>query len=54
MDTVVEKKQLEQDFSRRQFRVKPTHAVNKSKGLCLSMAGYRFDRSKVGINIQRN
>lgn len=67
MDTVVEKKQLVQDFSRRQFLkataitvgaatvlstagVRQTHAANKSKGLSLSMAGYRFDRTKALID----
>jgi 4,5-dihydroxyphthalate decarboxylase len=67
MDNVVEKKQLEQDFSRRQFikaaaitvgaatvlsstSVRQTHAANKSKGLSLSMAGYRFDRTKALID----
>ena len=67
MDTMVEKKQLEQNFSRRQFikasaitfgaatvlsavGVQPTHAANKSKGLSLSMAGYRFDRTRALID----
>jgi 4,5-dihydroxyphthalate decarboxylase len=67
MDRVAEKKQLEQNFSRRQFikatavtlgaatvlsaaEVQPTHAANKSKGLSLSMAGYRFDRTRALID----
>ena len=66
MDTVVEKKQFEQDFSRRQFmkatitlgaatvlstaEVRQTHAANTSKGLSLSMSGYRLDRTKALID----
>ena len=30
--------------------VQPTHAANKSKGLSLSMAGYRFDRTRALID----